>query len=77
MATSILLIGKPNDLVQNTVYALPARTVFLQSSVALEYTGGTVGGTFAALTNGTTGVQCSGGFVRCTTAASVVRCKAY
>lgn len=72
-----LLIGMPNDLVQNTVYALPARSVFLQSTVGLEYTAGTTGSTFAALTNSTTGVQCSGGFVKCTTAAAVVRCKAF
>ncbi len=71
-----LLIGPPNDLTEDVVYALPARQVFLHSTVALEICAGTVGGTFVALTTTTTGVVVGAGFVRCTTAAAVVRCKA-
>lgn len=71
-----LLVGPPNALTEDEVYALPARLVWLTSTVALEYTAGTIGGTFAALTGSTTGVQVGAGFVRCTTAAALVRCKA-
>lgn len=72
-----LLIGPPNDLTQNVVYALPARMVFLTSSAALEICSGTVGGSFAALSGGTTGTNVSAGFVKCTTGSAVVRCKAF
>lgn len=74
---STLLIGPPNDLVQNTVYALPARLVFITAADAIEMAKGTEGSAFAALTGAnTTGVYVSGGFVRCTGGATVVRCKA-
>lgn len=73
---STLLIGKRNALVEDEIYALPARLVWLQSTVALEYTAGTTGSSFVALTNSTTGVQCGGGFVRCTSAAASVFVKA-
>lgn len=73
---STLLIGPANALTEDEVYALPARLVWLTSSVALEYTSGTTGGSFAALTGSTTGVQVGAGFVRCTTAAARVYCKA-
>jgi hypothetical protein len=74
MAYSTLLIGPTNNLVQNEVYALPARLVFIKSSAALEV--GDTSGSFSALAGAnTTGVNCAGGFVRCTTGAAVVRCK--
>lgn len=74
---STLLVGKRNALTEDEVYALPARLVHLTSTVALEFTAGTTGGTFAALTGANTlGVFVSGGFVRCTTAAASVFCKA-
>lgn len=71
-ATKTLLIGTLNDLVQNEVYALPARLVHLTSTVALEYTAGTTGGSYSTLTNATSGTFCSAAFVRSTTGAARV-----
>ena len=67
--------GKLLNMVQNTVYALPASRCFVKSSVAIEVSD-LVGGTFAALTGAnTTGVETSSLFVRCTTAAATLICK--
>lgn len=75
-ATNTLLIGPRNDLVQNRVYALPARLVFVTSSAALEVSS-TSGGGFTAVTATTTGTNLGTGFVRCTSGTAVVYCKAY
>lgn len=72
-----LSVGTEQTMTQNEVYALPARLVFVKSSVAIE-AADTSGGSFAALTGAnTTGVNCAGGFVRCTTASATIRCKTY
>lgn len=71
-----LLIGPELTLTQNVVYALPARLVFVKSVSAIE-SADTSGGSFSALTGAnTTGVNCAGGFVRCTTGNTIIRCKA-
>jgi hypothetical protein len=70
-----LTIGPEHTLTQDVVYALPARLVFVKSSAAIEVAD-TSGGSFAALTGAnTTGINCAGGFVRCTTASPTIRCK--
>lgn len=74
-AFNTLLIGPRNDMVQNQVYALPARLVYLTANAVLEVSA-TSGGGFAALATSTTGAFVSTGFVRCTTAAAVARVKA-
>ena len=74
MPTTLLTIGNVQQLVQNIVYALPARLVFIKSDQSLE-TSNEVGGTFAALTGAnTTGVNVAAGFVRNTnsTTANVI-----
>lgn len=75
-APKTLTIGPEHTITQNVVYALPARLVFVKSAAAVEVAD-TSGGAFSALTGAnTTGVNCAGGFIRCTTASTIVRCKA-
>ena len=73
---STLLVGPANALTEDIVYALPARLVFVTSSVALETSATTGGGWVAQAGTATTGVYLSGGFVRSTAASAVVYCKA-
>lgn len=70
--TTSLLIGPPNVLVQNTVYALPARACVLFSSAAVEISNIIDSGFTAQATSATTGLIVSGGFVRCTTGGPTV-----
>jgi hypothetical protein len=74
MATELLSAGVVYTLVQNQVYALPARAANIDSSLALE-----TANTTAFATNGTvaanTPTKVSAGFVRCTTGAAVVSLK--
>lgn len=76
MPTTALTIGPAHTLVQSTVYAMPARVVRVHSTLAVEIS---VDGTaWDALTNSeTTGAEASSGFLRCTTGAAIVMCKAY
>lgn len=72
--TNVLSIGITNSLVQNTVYALPTRAVFVISNAALEVSNLTNSG-FSAVAATTTGTVLSSAFTRCTTGAAVVMCK--
>lgn len=69
MPTSIPL-GVPVAITQNVAYALPARTVRLQSLAAVEVS--IDNSTWATLTNSTTGAETSAVFVRCTTGNTTV-----
>lgn len=74
-ATPQISIGYTQTLTQNTVYALPSGTVFLQSSAALETS--LDNSNWATLANSTTGVQTSATFARCTSGAAIVSVKRY
>lgn len=74
--TTLLTIGPVNDIDQNIVYALPTRTVFIQSNDTVETSLDSTTG-FTTLASSTTGVQTSAAFVRCTTANTKISCKAY
>jgi hypothetical protein len=75
MPTTLLTIGPVHVLAEDIIYAMPARSVFLQSDEVLELSlDGTV---FVADTTTTTGMQTSAVFVRCTTADAQVVCKAF
>ena len=71
MPTELLSIGYPIPIVQNTIYALPARRVLLMSDAAgptffqsntLAFTASVA----VVLTNGQ--AELAGGFIRCTSA---------
>ena len=75
MPAELLPVGPPTTLVQNTVYALPARLVFVTSTAAVEIS--VNNSTWGALTGANTvGAYTSAAYVRCTTAGPVVVCKA-
>jgi hypothetical protein len=71
MPTEVLSIGPVHQLVQNQVYALPARAVTISSSAALD-----VSNNFAFTTNGTvaanTPTKAVAGFVRCTASTNAL-----
>lgn len=72
MPTEVLSIGYPIPIVQNTIYALPARRVLLFSDAAAPtfFQSNTVAFTVSvavALANGQ--AELAGGFIRCTSAA--------
>lgn len=71
--TTLLTTGVSNAIAQTTSYALPAVTMFLQSSVAVELSAD--GSTFVAVAASTTGVTTSAVAVRCTTAPAIVTIK--
>jgi hypothetical protein len=71
--TNSLLIGPAATLVQSTVYALPARQVRIQSTIALETS--IDNSTWTAVAASTTGVDVTAVFARCTTGAAVVVCR--
>jgi hypothetical protein len=68
--------GVPTAILQNVVYALPAKACIIFSIAAIEISN-LVGASFVAeAASATTGLQVSGGFVRCTSANTTVTCKA-
>lgn len=71
--TNSLLIGPTNTFVQDTVYALPARQVRLQSTIALQTS--IDNSTWTSVAASTTGVDVTAVFVKCTTGAAVVVCR--
>jgi hypothetical protein len=74
-ATS-LMIGPANSILQNIVYAMPARAVRVHSLAAVEIS--VDGSAWDALTNAeTTGADAGSGYLRCTTGNTTVLCKAY
>ena len=76
MSTQALTIGPVHNLLQNVIYALPARNVRVQSTTAVEVSLSTTTTAFAVLANSTTGAETSAAFVRCTTGATTIICKA-
>jgi len=73
--TTVLSIGYPIAIVQNTVYALPARQVHLTAKDAVEYS--VDNSNWTALTGAnTTGVFTSAGWLRCTGSNTTVVLKA-
>jgi len=67
-------VGVPTSIVQNQVYGLPNKLVFLQSTVAIE--GSLDATTWTAITGAnTTGVNSAARFIRCPTAAAIINCK--
>lgn len=73
---TLLSIGPPNTVLQNIVYALPANTVRIHASAAVEISFD--GTTWDALTNSeTVGAEAASGFLRCTSANATVFCKRY
>lgn len=75
MATTLLTTGVSNTIAQTTSYALPAGTVLIMSSVAVELSVDNTNWVNVAAT--TTGVPTSARFVRCTTAPAVVSITRY
>lgn len=73
---TLLTIGPVHDLVEDTVYALPARATLITAGAVLELSlQSTTGFTSVAAT--TTGVSSYGwAFARCTTAATKVSLRA-
>jgi hypothetical protein len=75
MPTELLPVGPPTTLVQNQVYALPARLVHVSSVSAVEIS--VNGVAWNALTNANTvGAPTSAAFLRCPGGATIVTCKA-
>ena len=76
MASILLPIGPPTDIVQNVVYAMPCRAVRVHSLAAVEIS--VDGNTFNALTNANTvGADAASGFLRCPGGGTTVILKAY
>jgi hypothetical protein len=71
--TTLLTTGVSNSIAQTTSYALPAVTVLLQSTVAVELSPD--GSTFTLVAASTTGIQTCALAVRCTTAPAIVTIK--
>lgn len=73
--TTLLTIGPSHDLVQNVVYAMPARKVRVHALAAVEIS--VDGSTWDALTGSeTVGAEASSGFLRCPGGATSVILKA-
>lgn len=70
-----LTIGPVHNLAQNTVYALPARAVYVMSTTALQISNDSAFGSSQAVAANTPTVAV-GAYVRCTTAATDVYLKA-
>lgn len=66
----LLTTGVTTAMVQNTVYALPAITVFLRATDVLETS--LDGNTFSRVTATTTGLEIADMCVRCTTVTTCV-----
>lgn len=64
--TELLTIGPVHNITQNTVYALPARQVFVFATDAVEVSN-EIGASFTALTGAdTVGALTSATWIRCT-----------
>jgi hypothetical protein len=75
MATTLLTIGPAHAILQNVVYAMPARKVRVHSLAAVEIS--VDGAAWDALTNSeTVGAEAASGFLRCTTGNTSVILKA-
>ena len=73
--TQALQLGLSTTILQNIVYALPARACFVQSSAAVEVSN-IIDTGFVALTNANTvGAETAATWLRCTTGNCVVSCK--
>jgi hypothetical protein len=73
MPITQIRLGPVETLVQNQVYALPARQARLMSSLAVDVS--LDNSTWSALANATTGADVTAAFVRCTTGAALLVCK--
>jgi hypothetical protein len=74
--TQVIPLGYPITMVQDTVYALPARAGRIQSTLILQISPD--GSTWDDLTNSeTVGADCASGFVRAHTGAPVAVFKPY
>lgn len=74
-ALNTILVGPGQTLLQNVVYALPARNVHLFSDTALQASNDVAfGASLAILAN--TAVQVSAAYVRCTTGNAIIHCAA-
>lgn len=75
MAYTVLLSAGPTyPLTQNQIYALPASRCTVLATAVCEVSPTTTTTNFASVTATTTGVECFGGFIRCTsvTNASII-----
>lgn len=74
MPTPQIQIGVATDILQNVVYALPARKCFVQGNAALEVA---VKPDFVVpIAVTTAGLSTSAAFVRCTVSAATIIAKA-
>ncbi len=64
MAANSIKIGPVETLLQNVVYALPARQVRVMSSLAVDVS--LDAAAWANLANALTGADCTAAFIRCT-----------
>jgi len=71
---TLLTIGPVHDILQNIVYALPARKTRMQADAVVETSLQSTTG-FTAVAASTTGVETSASFVRCTTANTKISLK--
>lgn len=72
--TVLLSAGPTYPMTQNQIYALPASRCTVLATNVCEVSPTTTTTQFAAVTATTTGVECFGGFIRCTgsTTASII-----
>jgi hypothetical protein len=67
-------LGPSTLILQNVVYALPAKLCTILSSAAID--GSTDGSTWSAITGANTvGASTAASFIRCTTGNTTVTCK--
>ena len=71
----VLTIGPRHTLTQNVVYALPARAVYVFADTACQVSHDSSFTSSQAISANTPTVG-AGAFIRCTTGAAVVSCKA-
>lgn len=78
MPTELLTLGVPTVMVQNVVYALPARkcTMFTNTAGTYEQASILAGPFIATVALAGGQVELAGAFVRCTTASPTVTLKA-
>jgi hypothetical protein len=70
--TVLLLVGPVQTLLQNQVYAKPARNVHIYSDTALQVSNDSTFSSNGTI-NANTNVQAAAAFIRCTTGNAVVR----
>lgn len=76
MATELLPIGTPFTMVQNRIYATPARKHMIHAQAAVEISDTVAFAASDVLTNAdTVGAENAAPFIRCTTANCIVTCK--